>query len=49
MDLQAKIIKGRRYGGVGFLIRKSIFQFCTVKKYDDSRIIGIEYTKEGCS
>ena len=49
MDLQAKIIKGRPHGGVGFLIRKSIFQFCKVKKYEDSRIIGIEYTKEGCS
>ena len=49
MDLQSKIIKGRPYGGVGFLIRKSVFQFCTVKEYDDSRILGIEYTKEGTS
>ena len=32
MDLQSKIIKGRPYGGVGFLIRKSVFQFCTVKE-----------------
>ena len=46
MDLQSKIIKGRPYGGVGFLIRKSVFQLCTVKEYDDSRILGIEYTKE---
>ena len=42
MDLQSKIIKGRPYGGVVFLIRKSVFQFCTVKEYDDSRILGIE-------
>ena len=49
MDLQSKIIIGRPYGGVGFLIRKSVFQFCTVKEYDDSRILGIEYTKEGTS
>ena len=51
MDFQSKIIKGRPYGGVGFLIRKSVFQFCTVKEYDDSRILGrpIEYTKEGTS
>ena len=50
-DLQSNIIKGRPYGGVGLLIRKSVFQFCTVKEYDDRRILCVEYrpTKEGTS
>ena len=49
MDLHSNIIKGLPYGGVGFLIRKSVFQFCTVKEYDGSRILGVDYTKEGTS
>jgi exonuclease III len=39
MDTESGILSGRPYGGIGLLWRKSISNACTVKRYDDPRLL----------
>ena len=41
VDLGREILKGRPYGGVTYIWKKSISKYVTIKQYDDSRILGL--------
>jgi exonuclease III len=46
MRCDQKVLRGRPYGGLGILWRKSIGQCCSVVPYDDPRILGLEVSTD---
>ena len=42
MDCNKGLLRGRPYGGIGFMWHKSIANKCKIVTYDDPRIIGLE-------
>ena len=47
MDASSGLTIGRPFGGVGVLWRKALSSYVKPVTYDDDRIIGLEYNKDG--